>query len=236
MGSFAPTGCCRSLRRASARWMESRSFDRRNGQKEGRLKAQLGSLAAVAVVACALGGSIGAQEPAPAQQYAIPGHGRLLLSVPAGWRVLSQSLDKPPAVLLHFRPHAGDAFDVQVTSVWVDAAKRASLAPDSVKAGVQRTAAEALPKALEKAATIVELRGREAFGYYFSLTGQGSPVEAGDYRYLTHGTVVTGEVMTVFTILCRDPTPPEKEQGLRMLRDAAYAKAGPPDAGGASGS
>ena len=195
------------------------------------MKAQLGRLAAVGVVAWALSGSIRAQEPAPAQQYPIPGHGRLVLSVPAGWRVLSESLDKPPAVFLHFRPGAGDAFDVQVTSVWVDAAKRASLAPDSVKAGVERTAAEALPKAMEKEAAIVELRGREAFGYYFSLTGQGSPAEARDYRYLTQGTVVTGEVMTAFTILYRDPTPPEKEQGLRMLRNAAYSKAAPPDAG-----
>lgn len=86
-----------------------------------------------------------------------------------------------------------------------------------------------LSQALEKQATLVELRGREAHGYHFSLTDRGSTNKGGDYRYVTQGTLATGELIVIFTLLHRDPAPPEKPRVLELLADARHsAEAAPP--------
>jgi hypothetical protein len=184
------------------------------------------SLMAVAAVLCALSRSLGAQEPAQIQQFSIPGHGSLMLRVPAGWKVLSKSLEKPPSVVLRFAPASGDGFNLQVTSVWLDAEKIATFTPDKIKSAVQGAAARLLADAAEKDAALVELRGAQSIGYHASLTQGGTPSDANDYKYVTQGTLRTGEVMTLFTFLYRDPVLPEREQALRMFADASYSATG----------
>jgi hypothetical protein len=195
------------------------------------MKTGLERLLALGIVVCALSTPCGAQETTKPRQFTVSGHGSLQLNVPLGWRLQDRSLEKPPSVLLRLRPASGDAFYVQVTSVWIDPAKQPSLAPEQVKERVQTTAKDLLKRSVEKEATILELRGKEAYGYYFSLTDQGSASGPQDYKYITQGTAVMGELVTVFTILQREPALPDREQALRIFADAVHSKAEPAAAG-----
>ena len=178
-------------------------------------------MAAAGLTACALSGLAGAQESG--QRYPIPGQGSLLLSVPAGWRAASRSLEDPASVLLRLRPAAGDGFLIQVSALWLDAAKREGRTPPRLKGEVQKSAEKLLAQSVEKNAVIEELRGAQSFGYYYSLTDR--QPKPGEYKYLTQGMVMTGELLTIFTVLHHEPAPPERGQALRMFADATYLAA-----------
>ena len=145
------------------------------------------------------------------------------MSVPRGWRVTSKSLQEPPAVSIQMGPSSGDAFSIQVSAVFVDPAQDPELSPASLKDRMQRTADKALPRAVEKEARLVELRGKQAMGYYFSLTDKESTSAPGDYKYMTQGSFLTGRVLTVFTVLQHDSSGAEKEQALRIFAEAAHS-------------
>ena len=152
--------------------------------------------------------------------FQIPGHGHLRLRVPDGWKAQSRALADPPSTALHFIPEQGDAFDVQITAVWLDSSKVRSETPDELRAEVRRTSDELLPHAVEKAATLHELHGPNGLGYYYALTD--SQPGPGEFTYLTQGNFLTGEVLTVFTVLARTPVSRDVDQALRAITESSY--------------
>lgn len=178
----------------------------------------------IAVLLAPLVAAAEAEEIA-ARRYVIHQKGALLLDVPATWRVSHKSLTDPPAVVMRMSPAAGDSFNVQITSVWIDPAKGGPLSADNERSKVQELAAKLLPRSKEKQAEIVELKGNQTRGHYFSLTDR-APA-AGEYPCITQGTAVTGEILTIFTILYRDPADPEPKRALRMLAGAGFDRGAP---------
>jgi hypothetical protein len=163
----------------------------------------------------------GARGEEKSHEYQIPGHGKLLLKAPEGWKESSESLKDPASASIRFEPPTGDAFYIQITSVWLDADKLAASTPEVLKMTVARSADEPLTHAGEKKAVLQELRGSQSRGYYFSLTDRDPPAD--EYKYVTQGALLTGELMTVFTILYREPSPPVLSLALKMLGDAGYS-------------
>lgn len=162
-------------------------------------------------------------QPAP-KRFAIPQHGALLLNAPADWRVADKATANPPAVSIRLQPADGDSFDLQMTALWLEPAKRAEMTPEAVKERVQATSKELLGQSVEKEAQLVELRGKQTLGYYFSLSDRESQNTGSDYRYIAEGTVTVGEVVLIFTFLHREPGTAAKEQALQIVRDASFAK------------
>jgi hypothetical protein len=162
-------------------------------------------------------------QPAP-KRFAIAGHGTLVLNVPAQWRVADKATAAPPAVALIVGPATGDSFNLQMTAVWLEPAKRAELTPEAIRERVQATSKDLLKQALEKEAQLIELRGKHALGYYFSLTDRASQNTGTDYKHIAEGTVTVGEVVLIFTFLHREPGTPAKDQALQLVREAAYVK------------
>ncbi len=179
---------------------------------------------AAGILLFALSQIAGAQDAPRPQLFGIPGHGSLALNIPAGWRVQSQSLANPPSVVLQLVPASGNAFGIQITSIWIDPARGVTPTPESVRARAQKVASELLSKAVEKEIVVADLRGKDAFGAYFTLTGRDAPDGIGEYRYVTQGTVVTGELITVFTVLQRESVPADREQALRLFAEASHSK------------
>jgi hypothetical protein len=181
------------------------------------------AIAIAAVLAGALAGPAAAQ-PIEAQQFGVPGHGNLLLAVPKEWRVVNQGSADPPVVIVRMHPPTGDAFYLQLTAVWLQPEMLATMTDEMIKTRVQQSAGRMLPRAVETEASLVELRGKDALGYYFALTDRNSKNAGTEYKYVVQGTIRTGELVTVFTLLHREPAPAEKEQMLRMIADAGFAK------------
>jgi len=176
-----------------------------------------------------------AEEPGNVQRFSVPGHGSLLLNVPKEWRVAVHALQDPASAAVRFRPASGDAFSVQVTAVWIDPGRQAKVTPESIKETVRDGAAEAVRRAVEKEAKVVELRGKETIGYYFSVTDQAPSSGTGQYKHMTQGAFLIGPLMTVFTVLHRDPGAAEKQQAIQAFANATWSNAQAPDASASDG-
>ena len=157
-------------------------------------------------------------QPIAPRLFDVPDHGRLRMVVPPLWKVVSKALKAPPAAVIHIQPSIGDAFDLQMTTIWLDAGMKAKMTPDVVKGNVRRSGETLLKDAENKSLIIDDLKGEDVAGYYFTLAD--SNPKPGEFRYVTQGTFVTGELMTAFTFLHRLPDPEDLQLFLRMLAGA----------------
>lgn len=153
--------------------------------------------------------------------FPVPGHGSLRLNVPDGWKTQTRKVEDPASITLHSVPASGNAFDVQVTAVWLDSARLASMKIDSLRTLVQGSADALLPRAVEKTAVLNELRGPQSAGFYYVLTDRDP---GSGFRYLTQGVFLTGEVLSTFTILHQTQVSPDLTQALRLFAEATYTK------------
>jgi hypothetical protein len=154
--------------------------------------------------------------------FSIPGHGSLRLKLPDAWRTQSRALAEPASVYLHSVPPNGDAFDIQVTAVWLDPEKLSRQTNDSLRSTAQHTADDLLPHSIEKTATIHDLRGPKSVGFYYALTDN-NPGQ-GEFTYVTQGVFLTGEVLSTFTILHRTALSREADQAIQAFSAATYVK------------
>ncbi len=170
-----------------------------------------------------------------AQKFTVPGRGSLVLTVPDSWRALSRSIDQPPSVTGRMGPREGNAFSVQITALWLDESRRAVENSERGKAFMQESANKQLAQAEETEAKLVELRGKEAAGHYYTLTAKGETRGPNDFRHLTQGTLRVGELLVIFTLLQREAEPKVREAVLRAFTDASFAKATAEEVAAATG-
>jgi hypothetical protein len=173
-------------------------------------------------IAVALANSLCAQSVARPRDLQIQGHGSLRLAVPEDWQIGMKTLKEPASVMLHLVPKTGNSFDIQLTAVWLDAEQLAKVNSESIKENMQRAAAKLLPRSVEKVANVRSFRGRETVGHYYALTDR-DPAP-GEFKYLTQGTFLAGEALSMFTILYSTPTAPEVDQTIRIFTEATYAR------------
>ena len=174
-----------------------------------------------ALVLLLLAGLALAQEP---RRFGVPGHGNLVLNVPAGWRVIDSSVAQPPSAIIRMRPPEGDRFYLQVTAIRLDPAKIAEITPEVIRERMRNVAKKVFTSAVESDVQLVDLRGNQAYGSHFSVTDAKSKNTAGDYKYVTQGFIVSGELITNFTFLHREQPEPDRERVLQMFADAIHAK------------
>lgn len=172
------------------------------------------------LAALALCGSCLLSAVAAAEQYAVPGLGALQLDLPTGWQVREQP--GPISVYLQIRPASGEAFNLQLTAIWLQSAQLAELARTPLGKRVELMAKELLPQAVEKEATLVELKGAKLAGSYFSLTARAAP--EGQFKHLTQGMLSGESGAMIFTLLHREADFPELKQALAMLAGAAQTR------------
>ncbi len=179
------------------------------------------SLSLIGILA-ALAGVLYAAPVAANRDFKIPMHGTMRLAIPNGWKVESEPILDPAAVAIHIVPESGNAFDIQVTSVWLDADRLTKTTSQLIKDSAQRAADSLLSHSVETTATLQDIRGTESSGSSFSLTDRAPG--PGEFKYLTQGIFLSGEALSSFTILYRTPNPQEVTDALRMFTDARYVK------------
>ena len=165
--------------------------------------------------------ALAAHADSGVRRYDLPDHGALALKVPDGWvDNVSQPPDRlPPTISL--KQGRGPAFDVLITPVWsFDPNKPVS---SSLIQQVARSAADkALTQSVERKIELKPIKGASGTGYYFSATDRAPP--PGDYKYMTQGGVMVGEIMMTFTILTNDGQEAIVKQAMAMMTSAQHIR------------
>jgi len=170
-----------------------------------------------------------ASVPAPATTslpFGIPGHGRLLLAVPAGWWGEAKEVEDPAGLALRFGPVSGASFAVQVT---VFAPPRGPTTPEQLREAAKGASDDLAPHSVEESPAVEELQGPFARLAFASATDREwvdrAPPE-GEWRYVTRGGAGAGPLLAVFTILTDGRDAPGRAAALEMLRTARAVPAG----------
>lgn len=178
-------------------------------------------IASAAVLFAALAATAAAQDSSRViREYEVPSHGKFVLEVPSAWAQASQPVVEPPSAQLRFSSADADRFRVQVTAIWLDAEGLAKSTPADLKETLRLSSQTPLVESVESEAELLELKGEQSRGYYYGLTDREVP--AGEYKYLIQGIQLTGEFLTVYTILYHDAALPEKEAILHMFAGARH--------------
>lgn len=164
-----------------------------------------------------------AAEKTDDRRYPLPDHGVFQMKVPASWKDEVQQPDDnrlPPTIA--FRPASGEQFLILISPIWKVKKDAPLLTDGDLQKMVQRAADGAQPNAAEKTLKIIELQGSSGRGYYFSATDK-APKE-GDYKFLTQGALLVGELTVTFTILTKDGREAVDSAALTMLKSAIHVK------------
>ena len=153
--------------------------------------------------------------------YALPDHGDLALSVPDAW---IDNLHQPPERLpstITFKEISGAPFEVLVTPIWA-APGHAPLTPEAAQEIVRAGAKKAEEQAIEKNIKIRSLAGGAGPGFYFQATDK-APAP-GEYRFMTQGAMVLGDLVVTFTALTNDGEADIVAAALAMVASAKHRR------------
>jgi hypothetical protein len=158
-------------------------------------------------------------EQTSVRSYPLPDHGTFQLQVPVGW---ADQMQQPPRRLpptIKFRQKEGAAFEVLLTPLW---AMNGNALPSvqNVRQIVSQSAEGAKTQSVEKTISVVEVKGSSGMGFFFSATDRAP--KAGEYKFLTQGIILVGELMVTFTVLTNDNQTDIVADALAMLKSAVH--------------
>jgi hypothetical protein len=178
---------------------------------------------AIALVGMALATAGWAQKAGEPKQFPVPGHGKLQVAVPAGWTVETRQAPKAdlPSTFL-FTPASGPAFRLLVTPLGSPTAEPGFNTPDWIKAQISHIRDLRLRMAIEKQASLHEIRSKSGTGYWFSVTDPAP--KPGEYEYLTQGALPAGDLCVSFTVLTHVAPPEGVADALALLATVEQVK------------
>jgi hypothetical protein len=187
-------------------------------------RAPLFRLLAAAAAALALAAPARAQQDE--RSYAVPGRGKVTMSVPAAW------FDEPrtgptgiPTVRFFDRIENPKTFDMSVTLVWTPPGASPYASPGPLRTLVEQAAQDVAPGAAEKQLPVLEFAMENGSGFLFRATSKNA--QPGEPAYLTRGALSSGDLMITFTILTAERGDPAVAQAIKMLQSARRAPGAP---------
>jgi hypothetical protein len=163
----------------------------------------------------------------------VPGHGRLVLSLPPGWTVSEPDEGEAgvPAVKLQ---KEGARFLALLTPLWNPGEPESSEErADSAQLFAELARREALAGSVEREIPLEALRGPGVSGSYFSATDRslvGRATGPDEYRHVLQGAAAVGPVVLAFSLLDDGPGPWRADL-LEVVRTARHV----PDGGDEEG-
>ncbi len=153
------------------------------------------------------------------RHYSLGDYGFFRVEIPSSWKdELQQPPGRPPMIVLS--PAAGEIFQILITPIW--GAKKEVLKDGAIRELVQRSVERVKAQSVEKTLQLVELRGASSKGYYFFSTDKAPKPE--EYRYMTQGALVVGDLIVSFTILTNGNHEEVAKEALTLLREARHSK------------
>ena len=158
--------------------------------------------------------------------FALPDNSKLELAIPAVWKdelktnQAPKGSQGPAATTIALTPRDGAPFEVFVTPIARQKPGGSADTAIQMRHNVQQAADKVKPSAVESYLPVEHLTGAPGLGYYFSATDR--EPKPGEFKYLTQGMLLVGDVVTSFTILTNDGQEKAKEQALALLKSASH--------------
>jgi hypothetical protein len=143
-------------------------------------------------------------------------HGAVQMSIRGSWEF--ENDPKHPKTTI-FSPKSGPRFKILLTPLLP---KDDAAPPDTVllKEMVQDKLNALKPQAVERDPQILEMKGSQGRGYYFSVTDRAPKPD--EFKFVTQGMIRGGDLTLYFTILTNEGQENVIEDALTMFKGAKY--------------
>lgn len=165
----------------------------------------------------------GAGDESAVRAFGVPNHGALEFRVPNTWK---DSLRQPPGnrpPTIVFEPMSGKAFKVLCAIVCSHMGGPGFTAPDKVKERVEAEGNKLADTSVEGKAVLEEVKGEQGAGWVFTFTDKNP--QPGDFKCMTMGELVVGELVIHVTLFFNEKGSPAWTQVMDVLK-AAHHKPG----------
>ncbi len=153
------------------------------------------------------------------RRYPLGDYGSLRIEFPSSWKdEVQQVANVPPTIFL--TPTPDNASLALISPIW--GVKKEALQEEAIRESVQRSAEKAKSQSVEKTLKPVGLQGASGKGFYFFSTDKAP--KPGEWKYMTQGVLVVGELMVTFTILTNDKQSEVIKETLTILKEARHLK------------
>ena len=160
-----------------------------------------------------------AQDAAPVT-FNLPGHGKLLLVVPAAWNVEVHPRLHQLAPTMELSQKSGAPFHVVFTPMWTPSTDTPYPNDAAVRDQVAETAKQMESQSVEPTLLIKELSGKSNSGYYFTATDRAPKPD--EFKYLTEGIIRIGAIDLAFTVVTNEGQDGVIKSVLDILRAATH--------------
>jgi len=152
--------------------------------------------------------------------FALPDNSKLELNIPAGWKDEAKAKQGSAPASIALTPREGAPFQVVGTPMGRQRAGSSADTAISMRHNVQQAADKIKPSAAEQYLPVESLTGAPGPGFYFSATDR--EPKPGDFKYLTQGMLLVGDIVVGFSILTNDGHEKANNEALAMLKSASH--------------
>jgi len=153
--------------------------------------------------------------------FVLPGRGTLLLTAPATWGFRTSQPGTGPRDITFL---VADGHYQLMLTVFPQAAPILR-GEKTARKYVENAREKSKPQALEADPPLEEIAGRNAAGYYFTITDKslvGKAPQPENWKYGRQGALVVGESFLVFSLFSNDKDGPDVQAGLALVRQARF--------------
>jgi hypothetical protein len=152
------------------------------------------------------------------RRFKLPEGGHFGITVPSDWKdLVEQSSNRLPSTII-FGAGSGRPFQLLITPIRQMAKDSGPQLKSRLRSTVEQAAEHAKSQSVEREIPIKEFQGRAGTGYYFSATDRAP--KPGEYKFLTQGILLLGELNVTFTILTNEGQESVVRQALDSLKNA----------------
>jgi len=131
-------------------------------------------------------------------------------------------MNDPVALNVSYKAAENHDFDMLITAVQDISYKDPDHDLETIQSRVKAAGQSWLPRSVEDTVLLHHVDGPAVHGYYFSLTDKTTPLPAGEFKHITQGMALSGNLLIVFTISTNDGQAPMVEQGLGIIASARF--------------
>jgi len=179
------------------------------------MRARSVSILVLSALLCSFAWAEGARS-----SFTVRGFGTLRLEIPAAWIEAGPSVSDPALVNVSYMLANNPKFQMIITAQ--DGKSYAGIKDPlaEIERRVKQSGQGWLTGSVETEVAVKHLDGASFHGRYYKLTDKSDPLPAGEFRYITQGIGLIGNLVIAFTVFSNESPAPFIDQGLRALQNA----------------
>ncbi len=142
---------------------------------------------------------------------------QVIILLPPSWEVETQP--GPKGTLgIEMKPRAGNLFSFVIDAIPLSEAERTRMSGKGLRLLVENDVERMRPHARDKSIHIDQILGDAGQGYYYSIVDSRAVLPSGEYRYMTSGAYLAGDLLMIPSLVHNDASGAVKTQALETIR------------------